>query len=540
MPSLFRVSSTCYVLRNVWIDAGRNVCAHDTPGAVFVKRKRVKPETPGAIPEKRRSKKWYGRIPGFPNAIPLSANKTVALQMLAKRLNKAERAAQGLADPFEEHRFRPLLEHLADYERGLIAKGNGIKHARDTAARVRRIFEGCKYVFFADLSMSGVQEFLATLLERSGPAPTLEPGKEWFKKSEAAKALGIKGHSIPPLVKRWRLTAEGKGKARRYPRATVEAILQRLNRASGTETVNHHVRAIRAFARWLVRDRRLDVNLMAGLTLLNTGGDVRRGRRPLSSAELVLLLQGTLESARAFRGLTGSDRHYLYLTACGTGFRASELAMLTLASFDLESDSPTITVGAGYTKNKKLAVQPVSADVANGLRRYLAGRQPEGTIWSGGWADDAAEMLQMELEAVSIPYVVEGPDGPLYADFHALRHSYVALLDKSGATLKEAMQLARHSDPNFTAAIYGRAQLLDLAAAGDARPNLRSDGPKETSQVLRKTGTENVCTGFVQTPDSGRDRMIGVDNGDDTETLNRGLAATPRFCKELRPVFAGS
>ena len=52
---------------------------------------------------------------------------------------------------------------------------------------------------------------------------------------------------------------------------------------------------------------------------------------------------------------------------------------------------------------------------------------------------------------------MEGPDGPLYADFHSLRHSYIALLDKSGATLKEAMQLARHSDPKLTMAVYGRA-----------------------------------------------------------------------------------
>ena len=52
-------------------------------------------------------------------------------------------------------------------------------------------------------------------------------------------------------------------------------------------------------------------------------------------------------------------------------------------------------------------------------------------------------MLRIDLDAAAIPYAVEGPDGPLYADFHALRHCYIALLDKSGATLKEAMQLAR-------------------------------------------------------------------------------------------------
>jgi hypothetical protein len=50
---------------------------------------------------------------------------------------------------------------------------------------------------------------------------------------------------------------------------------------------------------------------------------------------------------------------------------------------------------------------------------------------------------------------------------HALRHSHIALLDRSGATLKEAMQLARHSDPKLTMAVYGRAQLHDLGPSAD-------------------------------------------------------------------------
>src|SRR5262249_43626479 len=33
------------------------------------------------------------------------------------------------------------------------------------------------------------------------------------------------------------------------------------------------------------------------------------------------------------------------------------------------------------------------------------------------------------------PYAVEGPDGPLYADFHSLRHSYLTLLGRGGVGL---------------------------------------------------------------------------------------------------------
>jgi hypothetical protein len=91
--------------------------------------------------------------------------------------------------------------------------------------------------------------------------------------------------------------------------------------------------------------------------------------------------------------------------------------------------------------------------VVEELRAYLDGRDANLPVWPGTWFRKAAEMLHIELDACGIPYAVEGPDGPLYADFHALRHSFVALLDKSGATLKEAMQLARHSDPKLTMAV---------------------------------------------------------------------------------------
>src|ERR1700751_2385666 len=97
-------------------------------------------------------------------------------------------------------------------------------------------------------------------------------------------------------------------------------------------------------------------------------------------------------------------------------------------------------------------------------------------------------MLRIDLDAPGIPYVVDGPDGPLYADFHALRHSYIALLEKSGATLKEAMQLARHSDPKLTMAVYGRAQLHDLGEAVRRLPALL-EGPAKSAPARAATGT---------------------------------------------------
>jgi hypothetical protein len=116
-------------------------------------------------------------------------------------------------------------------------------------------------------------------------------------------------------------------------------------------------------------------------------------------------------------------------------------------------------------------------------------------------------MLRLDLDLAGVPYVIEGPDGPLFADFHALRDSYIALLDKSGATLKEAMQLARHSDPKLTMAVYGRAQLHDLGAAVGRLPSLLNEPDTET-QALQATGTDGPADPAAGDPLTGAYRIL--------------------------------
>ncbi len=217
-------------------------------------------------------------------------------------------------------------------------------------------------------------------------------------------------------------------------------------------------------------------------------------------------------------GLTGLDRSILYSVACVTGFRAEELASLSPVAFSIYSEPPTVTLNAENAKNGRTAVQPLPTDIVEALRGYLTGRPGDQPIWPGTWFQKAADMLRVDLDACGIPYVVEGPDGPLFADFHALRHSFIAMLDKSGATLKEAMQLARHSDPKLTMAVYGRAQLHDLGQTVGRLPSL-TDGPVPES--MKVTGTDGAsdekrhghpvrfARRFAQTNDSGCEDMRG-------------------------------
>src|SRR5262249_28498525 len=156
MASLFKITVIQYWLRNCWIDGDQQPCAKDKPGARFVESRKVKAGTPGAKKVKKKSSKWYGRVPGSTTPIPLSTNKVAAQQILTARIRKAELGRAGITDPFEDHRSRPLSEHLADWEASLRATDATGKHVDQTVNCVRRLIAACKFTLMADLSPSRV------------------------------------------------------------------------------------------------------------------------------------------------------------------------------------------------------------------------------------------------------------------------------------------------------------------------------------------------------------------------------------------------
>ena len=137
------------------------------------------------------------------------------------------------------------------------------------------------------------------------------------------------------------------------------------------QTSNHYLASIKAFANWLVRDRRMATNPLAHMGRLNAKLDVRRERRTLTADELARFINAAERSSETFRGLSGSTRAMLYRTAAMTGIRASELASLTPASFDLAADPPTVTIEAGYSKRRREDVLPVHPDLAVWLRQWF-------------------------------------------------------------------------------------------------------------------------------------------------------------------------
>ena len=154
--------------------------------------------------------------------------------------------------------------------------------------------------------------------------------------------------------------------------------------------------------------------------------------------------------------------------------------------------------------------------MAAALRDFLKDKPAGAPIWGGTWAKDrrGAEVLRIDLDAASIPYSVDGPDGPEYADFHALRHSYLTLGGRSGIDLRTLQELAGHSKPELTAR-YSHRRLYDLAGAVEKLPNLvPTTEPNAGAIPLRLTGTESATISPSRTTSSAARVVPGVATGD--------------------------
>ena len=236
-------------------------------------------------------------------------------------------------------------------------------------------------------------------------------------------------------------------------------LAQRMAGGMSERTASHWATSLRAFGKWVVREKLSTASPFADLVSPRVV-TLPRPRRVLSASEFARLLKATA-AGRVQCGLTGPARAMLYRTASGTGLRRSELASLESSSFALMASPPTVTVVASETKNRKLATLPIAPELAKALRRFIRGIV--GPIWPGTWSHfgRSAKMLRADLKTAGIEYkTAEG----VY-DFHALRSQYITDLARSGASPQEAQRLARHSDPRLTAVFYTKLSLDDLAAA---------------------------------------------------------------------------
>ena len=190
--------------------------------------------------------------------------------------------------------------------------------------------------------------------------------------------------------------------------------------------------------------------------------------------------------------------------AVGTGFRAKELRSLAPESFDLDADPPTVTVQAAYSKHRRRDVQPIRRDLADLLGPWLEAKGQGGPVF-GDMPAKTARMMREDLAAARRTWIDEAPSPEArkerqdshflayrdsagrVADFHALRHTYISRLVRSGANVKVAQELARHSTPMLTLGRYAHVQLADQTRALDALPAIKA--PRADVAALAATGT---------------------------------------------------
>ena len=463
---------------------------------------RVPKGTPGAKRVREKSKTFWGRCAdanGNVRPVALCDDTDGAETMLAEMKQRAKREARGDIDPFEDHRKRPLAEHLVDFEAALLAKEATDKQAQQVASRCRKIIKACRFEKLADLSPSAVANYLR----------------------------------------------------------------ERRQGGLGTATSNGYLSGIKSFANWLVKDRRLASNPLTHLAKLNDRVDIRHERRASSSIDLGLLISAAETSQKKFRGLDGSTRAMLYRLAAMTGLRASELASLSPTSFDLTSDPPMLTVQAACSKHRREDVLPIHLDLAARLRQWLTERErhpddqrtvlafdraadakPE-RLFPGTWAKRAFKMIHLDLDAAGIPYATDAG----VADFHSLRHSFISNLVTGGVHPKVAQQLARHSSITLTMDRYAHLGLIDMTAGLSALPTITAP----ESQMMRATGTmddasdfgcTNGCTRPAEINRFQPNSPVAMNTTDDSRKtqkttrnpgVSRGFAEYPREDSNLQP-----
>ena len=401
---------------------------------------------------------------GHPQRVATRCRDHAAAEQLGRELEKrAMQRREGLLDPAQERFAKaarvPIADHAAAHIEHLRAAGNTTKHVRTVERHLAVVFAASGIERLPELKSAAVLSAIAALRN----PPPAEPGKK--QKQPASLA-----------------------------------------------TCNAHLRSVKGFSRWLWKQRLTPEDALLDLGLYNAATDRRHIRREMSPEEVRWLLNVTEQRTLPEHGAPGPTRAMCYRLAAATGFRASELRSLTIDSFDLDAAPPTCTVEAGYSKRRKRDVQPLPDALVEQLRAWLSGFDRGEPVFSG-IAGDTARMLRSDLAAARAAWLQAAEQGPeqvreqmaasdflLYsdrqgqvADFHSLRVLFISRVVASGASVKEAQTLARHSTPVLTMNTYSRATLLDVAGAVEGLGDLLTSEPTRPQSepaALRATGTD--------------------------------------------------
>jgi len=230
---------------------------------------------------------------------------------------------------------------------------------------------------------------------------------------------------------------------------SAQAFLRSLRKTEdiSPRTYNHYIQAMDSFCNWCVMTKRVLANPLLGLERLNTEVDIRRQRRALTADEVGRLIASASSSKKKINRVDGKQRARIYFLAYMTGLRKGELASLSPKSFHLDGERPTVTVEAVHSKHRRRDVLPLHKELVAELREWFVGLATGDKLFPDLAGKNTAVMVKHDLEKIGIPYRTDAG----VADFHAAgRHTHITELVRSGASLPEVKELARHSDIKMT------------------------------------------------------------------------------------------
>lgn len=401
---------------------------------IFKKKTNVIDKVTG---KKKESKKWHGRYRdafGIERVKSLSTDQKISQQMLNKILDRVEKEKAGILDPTEVEMKKPIQEHLPGFENHLKAKNDTPRHIKETMRRINRFLSEYQILTLLDFKATAVEEFVLKLRDE--------------------EQLSL-------------------------------------------QSCNHYLRSLKAFSRWLVNNQRLNRDPLSSISLFNARTDRRHDRRALTMDEFMLMLEAA-RTGPPVEGLRGMDRAMLYLLAAWTGFRKGELGSLSLRSFNLKMSNPTVTIQAGYSKHRREDVQILHPDIVERFLAWLEIRRPanEDEILfpiseaSCGVERKTSGMMEFDLTSARNFWIAEAENedekaerersdflkyknaAGKFADFHALRHTFITNLSLAHVSPKTAQLLARHSDISLTMNIYSHINPDEQAKAINSLPGL--------------------------------------------------------------------
>lgn len=359
--------------------------------------------------------------------VPLAADKTAAQAMLNELVRKVEREKAGLVDPFEEHRNRPLQEHLEAWRAYMLNKGNTTMHVTEVVRRVKRIAGARGWQTINDISATDVLQALADL---------------------RAQGLSIC-------------------------------------------TSNHYLRAVKQFTRWLVRERRNAEDRLLHLAKQNSNVDRRHRRRVLQPDEFNRLIAATKSapSIEGISGPDRAMMYVLAAWTGFRKGEIGSLTRSSLR-LDGDPPTATVAAGYSKRRREDTQVLhpelvrqlkqwlalkqigprellfPVSRKVPGGLERKTdAMIRKDLARARAAWISEAKGDLEETQRRKDSDFLTYENNRGEFADFHSLRHLFITNLERAGLSPKMAQTLARHSDIRLTLGIYTHVDVAEQVTA---------------------------------------------------------------------------